>query len=538
MTASLATRELGILWKVLGLIQVAALAPGHTAALVSSRQDPAPPAGPVGARPGGQAAPALESSLGLSLEEARRLALMNNLGLARDELAVEVLQHQFQGSWGSFDPVVTASASVEDNEFEGSSSLSGGTVIQENNLGLDLGLNWPLLSGGSFETLFNTRNVETNNSFVLVDPSTTDTWTIVFRQPLWRGLGHAYATATQREAELAYKRERELLRIKRQDLLGLVDDAYWDLVAAKQQLGVAQQSLELAQEQLDQNRRRLDAGVGTQVEVLQAETTVAQRVQERLSRADQIHAAADSLKGLIRPGVDAATWDQELLPTTALPSVDVQYQPTWQASVVVALGERADLRAQRLEIERAEVGLSRAREEVQPALDLLLQTASAGYDGDSSSAFDKASSWDFPRNTAALNFRLPLRNRSALRAEMAGRASLRSARLAYEELSSQIVAQTRAAVRAVVYQAEAVRAAQKSTDLAERQLAAEQARYREGLSTNFQVLEFQQQLSEARQSATRALTDYAKARTALWKAQGLLGERGATEAVRPAIEAR
>ncbi len=523
MTASQATREQGNCGKSSSLVLVAVLATGQ-AAVWASRQEAAPATG-------GRA-------LELSLEEARRLALTNNLGLARDELSVEVLQHQFQGTWGSFDPVITANASVEDNEAEGNSSLAGAEVLEEDILALDLGLNWPLLWGGSFETLFNTRNAETNNSFVLVDPSTTDSWRVTFRQPLWRGLGQAYATSTQREAELAYKRERELLRIKRQDLLGLVDDAYWELVAAKQQLAVAQQSLELAQEQLEQNKRRLEAGVGTQVEVLQAETTVAQRAQERLSRADLVHAAADTLKGLIRPGIDAATWDQELLPSTQLPSVDAQYQPTWQASVVVALGERADLRAQRLEIERAEVVLSRAREEVQPTLDLLLQTSSVGFDGDSSSAFDKASSWEFPNNTAALNFRLPLRNRSALAADRAGRASLRSARLAYDELSSQIVAQTRTAVRAVVYQAEAVRAAQKSTDLAERQLAAEQARYREGLSTNFQVLEFQQQLSEARQSATRALTDYAKARTALWKAQGLLGERGATQTERPAIEAR
>ncbi len=489
----------------------------------------------AGAATQGRSAPAQNASptdafedgakLELSLAEARRLALEHNLGLAQDELAVEVLQHQFEGSWGSFDPVLTAAASIEDSEFEGSSDLSGGQVLKEDLQSFDFGLNWPLTSGGSFETLFNTRNTDTNNSFVLENPSTADTLTVTFRQPLWRGLGRAYSTSTQREAELAYKRERERLRFLRQNLLHEVDNAYWDLVAAQEQRLVAENNLTLAQEQRQQNERRLAAGVGTQVEVLQAETTVAQREQERLSREDQLHAAADLLKGLIRPGTDAAQWAQSLQPTTPLPSAQAEILPTWQASVVLALAERADLRAQRLEIERADVILARSAEELQPNLDLLLQSASSGFDGDSSSAFDKASSWDFPRNTAALNFRLPLRNQSARGAQLAARAALRSARLGFEKLASEIVAETRGAVRSVIYQAQAVRAAQTSVNLAERQLAAEQARYREGRSTNFQVLEFQQQLAAARHSATRALADYAKALSALEKARGQLGER-------------
>ena len=69
-----------------------------------------------------------------------------------------------------------------------------------------------------------------------------------------------------------------------------------------------------------------------------------------------------------------------------------------------------------------------------------------------------------------------------------------------------------------------MRAAAVSLDLAQRQLSAEQARYREGLSTNFQVLEFQQQLAAAMSSEKRARVNFAKARAALESAEGVLGE--------------
>jgi outer membrane protein TolC len=61
--------------------------------------------------------------------------------------------------------------------------------------------------------------------------------------------------------------------------------------------------------------------------------------------------------------------------------------------------------------------------------------------------------------------------------------------------------------------------------LARRHLSAEAARYREGLTTNCQVLEFQQQLAEALSSEKRARVLYAKALATLAKSEGVLGER-------------
>jgi len=79
-------------------------------------------------------------------------------------------------------------------------------------------------------------------------------------------------------------------------------------------------------------------------------------------------------------------------------------------------------------------------------------------------------------------------------------------------------------VRDLVFSAEGVVAAQKSSDFADRQLAAEQARFREGLSTTFQVLEFQRDLATARSTLTVARAQYAKAVVSLQHAEGeLLG---------------
>ena len=67
-------------------------------------------------------------------------------------------------------------------------------------------------------------------------------------------------------------------------------------------------------------------------------------------------------------------------------------------------------------------------------------------------------------------------------------------------------------------------AAVGSLALAERQLEAEEARFVEGLATNFEVLSFKQDLTVAQSNERRARVEYAKSLVELRNAQGILGE--------------
>ncbi len=464
----------------------------------------------------------------LTLDEALRIALDNDLQLQIQEVQAESAGYIAAGSWGAFDPVLTAEASVFDGEFEASSAFSGTNVIEESTYQFGTGVFFPLTTGGTFALTFDLTNTETNNALSQgIQIATTDVFGAEFIQPLLRGAGSTFATSLQREADLEFGLQLEVLRATRQDLFAAVEGAYWELAAALRQLEVAYTTLNLGKEQLDQNQRRLQAGVGTQVEVLQAETTVAQREEVLLLRATQAHAAGDQLKRVLYPGKNPTTWNAEIHPTTPLPEPPAQLAaevPPWTNALAVALDNRSDLRQQRISIAMREVVLARSLSERKPALDLTLSSFSRGFDGDSEEAFEKAAGWDFPQNTARLLFSVPFGNRTRANAERSARAQLRSARLVYDQIESQAAAQVRNAVRQVIYSARAVLAADKSSELAVRQLEAEQARYREGLSTNFQVVEFQQQLAEAMYAATRARANLALAQVELKKAQGVLGE--------------
>jgi outer membrane protein TolC len=223
----------------------------------------------------------------------------------------------------------------------------------------------------------------------------------------------------------------------------------------------------------------------------------------------------------------ALEWDLPIHALTPLPEVagaaggkaDV---PHWSTSLARALEARPELTQQRLEIEAAGVRLVRAESARLPGLDFNLSASSAGFDEDPGEALSTALGFDFPTYVGSLRFSMPIRNRTARYAERSARAAVIASQIGYDRIELTVLADVRSAVRELAFSGESVAAAQKSAEFAQRQLAAEEARFDEGLSTTFQVLEFQRDLAEARSALTAARARYAKALVGMKYAEGRL----------------
>ena len=467
----------------------------------------------------------------LTLEQAVKIALENNIGLRIEVFREEVQLYTHLGSWGAFDPLATISGTYTDSQQPASSSLSGASVLESDTLALQVGFKYPLRSGGSLDLGYNHSNTATNSTFALDDTLTDSAVSLSYTQPLLRGAWSGYSTVEQQKAELRWRQSQQRHREVRVDLVHNVVQAYWDLVAALEGHAVQQETVELGRRQLEQNMRRLEVGVGTEVEVLQAETNVATQLEVLLQTETNALTADDALKALLFARAESdsweqwyAWWDHAVDPMTPLPDVDENIPLDWIASLGAALQARPELDQRRIDIQIAEFDIMKAGSEERAGLDLTLSVRSNGVDGQSDEAVKTATSFEFPTATAGLTYSAPLYNRAAENALHSARVGLRSARLVYEQTETGILTEIRAAVRGVRHQAEAVRAAGVSYDLAQRQLEAENSRFEQGLSTNFQVLEYQQQLSQAKANLVSSRVRYAKARTALIKAEGRLDQ--------------
>lgn len=478
--------------------------------------------------PAAPAAGQADRVLQLTLEDALAIALRNNFELEIEHLSTEIAHFDAVGSWGAFDPVLNVRGSASKSESEPSSRLSG---TEDNDLRLSSALSVPVwFSGGSFDLTYDHVNAETDNPFATFDISTTDVLTLALTQPLLRGAWQRYSTVDQRATQLAYERQLEREREIRTRMLLDVYNAYWDLVRSEEELAVREIAVDLGEQQLAQDQRRLEVGAGTEVDVLQSETNVAQEEELRLQAFYRVKEMRDTLRRLLAPRPEGdyeeylAKWDWPIETLTALPQDVEGPEIDWRESFQAAVAQRPELAQRRFDIQVAEVSLQRSRSDRLPQLDLELSTASAGFDSDPGEAFDKASGWDFPAYSAGLNFGMPLWNRSARNAEHAARAALRSSVLTYDRAELDLMAEVRSAVNEVDRMRESVAAAIKSRNLAQRQLEAEQTRQQVGLSTTFQVLQFQEDLAQSLSVEVAARAGYAKAIARLSFVEGRLDE--------------
>jgi outer membrane protein len=461
-------------------------------------------------------------ALELTLEGAYELALKRNLDLQIAATDAQIAVYRARGSWGAFDWVLGARVGYSDAEFQPQNIFGGGSETNEE---FSFDFTKPTTTGGTFRFGMGTTRSDTDSGFNALNQSTTDLVTLSYQQPLLRNGWTEYATSQQKLAELEALRSDQGVRTARQKLLMDVANAYWDLVLAREELDVAEKSLELSQAQVDQDTRRLEAGLGTDVEVLQSQADLATREEQRLLREFDVRRVTDSLRLLLFPGTDTALWDTALVPGTPLPTDAIANGvPSWPAAMQTAITRRPELREQRSRIEEAEVRHEQTKSERKPLLDLDLAATSQGFSTGDGDALETALSYDYPTYRASLVFGLPIGNTTARYAERAAWAEIRRARLNYDQIETSVVADVRAAVRDVLYAVELVRATRKSLEFARRQLVAEQARYAVDQSTTFQILQFQTDLSTALSNERRARVAFARSLVRLQSAQGVLGD--------------
>lgn len=464
----------------------------------------------------------------MTLEQCLGMALSNNLGLERALIESEIAQFDAMSSWGAFDWVFDMRGAYTDSESEANTALAGADVVEQQDARVDVDLTKPFTWGGSFAFHFDTQQSRTNNAFFNAPELIQDNVRVSYTQPLFRGRGIEVQTAQQREAEIVEQQRREDRRQARQNLLHDVEVAYWELVAALQQLQVARSGLGLGQEQVTREEARVRAGDGTEVDVLQARTEVATRTEALLQAENDVEQREDDLKRLMFADSDPERWDRDIQPRSILPNAAERPDlPDWQNAYEVALSRRAEIRNARLSVDISRVQLTRATNDRLHGLDLELIASSNGVDEQYPGALSDALEFRFPTYTVALNYNVPVQNRRATFAERAARERLRGSQVALEEAEITALADVRRALRDVNFRAQAVAAAAQSLTLARGQLDAEEKRFAADLTTTFEVLQFQQTLIEAASTRSRAGVEYAKALVGLKRAQGIVGEAAA-----------
>ncbi|HUG44467.1 MAG TPA: TolC family protein [Acidobacteriota bacterium] len=503
--------------------------------------------------PYGEKVRAQGAFLELSLNDAIRLALTNNLELEIENFNEELNQQRVIQTRGFYDPVFSFRFGWNSSERPSTSVLDAGRGTPTN-----IAKSWFLatslqqnVSGGGSVTLDFDNSRSTNNSaFTTIDPRFGSDFQLAFRQPLWRGFRD---TQTERQIQL-YNLDTQLSDSQFQqrvaEVVQQVQTQYWELVFAVQSYEARRQSMELAIVQFENNKIRARIGVLAPIEITSSRAEVASREQEMIQSEVQIILAENGLKRLLAPDPGAPLWSLGLIPTDEPRVNDMQVAVALDEAVRLALQRRPELDQVRLNLESNDVDRKFLRRDGRPTVDLFAAVLSAGTagrvlrdefvdtDGDGipdtsvgrvpatdspffgsfGNSLGQVFGFDFLTYSVGVDVQIPLRNRSNEAQLAHAGISERQLQSRMKNLQQMIVVEVRNAFQTIQTQRKRLEAAQLARRLSAEQLRGEDRRFQAGLSTNFEVLRFQRDLADAHVVELRARIDLQQAVTALQKA--------------------
>lgn len=461
---------------------------------------------------------AMEAPLApLSLEESRASALANNLDLRVAVIDPAISRESANAEEAAFEKVFTLRASWREFDAPTASDLSASSLSQQ---AIEPGVRIPLRTGGTASIGLPIARSEDNNSFSTLNPAYTSDLVFSISQPLLRGAGRRVATGALRIAgyQAQASEARTKLEVIRQ--IAAVDRAYWRLFEARQVLEVAQQQVELAQSQRDRAKRQVDAEVLPEVELLRAESGVADRLDAILRAKSEVLQRQRELKRLINLPDLRVDGREVVVPTS--PPDPVEYAFDSRVLVAQALEERMEMLELELAIAADAVRVMLDRDATLPLLTLDYTYRVNGLGRSLNRSLDTLGDNHFEDWELGLAAEVPIGNeqaRSRLRASLLQRMQRLQTR---EARAQSIRTEVLNAVDALDAAWQRILAARQSVILNTRTYHAEQRQFDVGRSTSTNVLDAAARLAEAQLAEVRALTDYQISQVDLAFATGTL----------------
>jgi outer membrane protein len=459
------------------------------------------------------AAPASPPAPGqpFQLQDAIALALKKNFDLQLQAYSAESAKENINIARGDFDPNLTASASRSISQAASTTSRLEGTSLEgprSDNTSLRVGASEKLApTNGTLGLSTNLSRSASNSSNNFFNPSFGNGVSATLSQPLLKGFGRTVATSTLEKSKLGLDIATLGYKSRVLTVIRDTENAYYNLVAARETLRIRQLTLTYNQTLLQENQARRSTGVATDLDVATAEYGVANARRGVVQAQQGVADAEDALMSLI----NVPDFNVRLGPV-AFQDFN-ESAPAFATSYKLARDYYPDTLSAQDTIKQLEIDLAVAKRNRLPAVNL---DASLGYNaratdqsyGDAigNLPHDHGNNWSL-----GLSYSEPWGRRADKARYRSAVISLNSQKLRLEQLEQSLLLQVRSAVRGVDSNIEGVQIAAQATALSAKQYDLQKARFDAGLSTSRLVLQAQDDLETARFNELSA-------KVSLWRA--------------------
>ena len=452
----------------------------------------------------------------------------------------------------SFDPALTSTLQLDKNNTESTSPFSPVPVLAQNTYTADFAYTQGFESGTGVSLGFNNTHLTTNSTTSLLTPQLGSNFQFRLTQNLLQGFGVLPNTRFIRIAKNNQEISDVAFRLQVITTVDQIENMYWDLVFAYENVRVQQEALTYEQKALDDSKRQAQVGTVPPIQVVSAQSTVSTGEQNLIVAQNNLQLQQLLMKNALSRSIEDPTLaEADVIPTSTMQVPQEEPVVPIQDLINQALQHRAELVETRIDLSSREINTKAVRNAMLPTLDAFAYYGGSGVGGDVNPACAFGGTPCFNAGKAPPPFRaggpvsyagtlqqlvnstspdkglgltltIPLRNRLAQSNQVRAELEYRQAQVRQHQLENQVRIEVRNAQFDVKQNRAAVQAAQYAVDFARQTFEADQQKLKVGLTTETAILQDASTLTTAESNLVSAKAAYEKSRIELDRSTGLL----------------
>ena len=433
----------------------------------------------------------------------------------------------------SFDPIVTGSSILGERSTTPQSNVifTGTETLIQNTTTANFTYTQGFATGTLMTLTFDNGRSTSNALFNTLSPGLTSSFRFQLRQHLLQGFG---LNPNMRWIRIA-RNNRAIMdaafQLQVMTTVSQIENIYWDLVNAYENVQVQQRALDLAQKTLSDTQKQVDIGTLAPITVVQSKSSVATAEQNLIVSQTNLQLQQLLMKNAItRNMADPILAVAPVIPTDTLQINEPFEVRGVEALIDEALQNRPEIIQSRLNLTNKKVGIQAIKSLLRPTVDLFAFYGAAGLSGQQNplcppgdiqctstippggwgTAFQNLFNSSGPDKGVGVNINVVIRNRQVQADQVRSELEYRQSEVATQQQENTITLQVRQAQFALQQNYAALQAAVAARDYASQNLDAEQKKYSLGASTSTLVLQASSALTQAESNVLAAATNYEK----------------------------
>ncbi len=250
--------------------------------------------------------------------------------------------------------------------------LTGTNILTQNQGIRKLSLHAGIFSGNAAECELNTTRSTSNSLRTTTNPVLTSNFNVQLRQHLLQGFGPKLNTRFIRQAKNTRQLTEEGFRNQVISTVSQIENIYWDLVNAYQDVKVKERSLGLAQKTFSDNQKQVQIGTLAPLDVVRAQSSVASAQQDLIVSQTNLQLQQLTMKNALTRDLPANSplMQAEVIPTDTVQIPAQENLPPVEDLIQQALQNRPDYIQQKVGLKNSQINLEGSKNGLLPTVDL------------------------------------------------------------------------------------------------------------------------------------------------------------------------